>query len=61
MVKEKESPIVVCEVDYDCILKPNKELYIPKIGFKRDLGLNIVDIKDVKAVLFWIEKVRTVA
>lgn len=39
------------------MLSPHKELYIPKVGLKKDLGINIIDVKDVKDVSFWAENV----
>lgn len=49
---------IICEVDYDCILHPRKQLYVPLIGFKKDLGMQLFTVKDIKAVSLSIENVK---
>ncbi len=48
---------MVCDVDFDCILKPNKQLYVPKVSMKSDLGLPMLSVKEVKAANFWLDNV----
>jgi len=52
---KKAKLIIECEVDYDCLLKPNKQIFIPRLGLKKDLNLRIIDVKDIKDVSFWAE------
>lgn len=54
---KKGKVVIVCEVDYDCVLSPYKEVYVPKLGLKKDLGIEIIGVKDVKAVSFWVDNV----
>ena len=44
-------------MDYDSIVGPNNALHVPGLGLKKDLGLNIIDVKDIKAVSFWARNV----
>jgi hypothetical protein len=55
--KKKDKLMIVCEVEYDCVVESNKQIYIPGLGLKKDLGLNIIDVKDVKDVAFWTSNV----
>ncbi len=50
---KREKLIIECTADYDCVLEPNKQLYIPGLGLKRDMGMNIIDVRDIKDVAFW--------
>jgi len=54
---KKEKLMIVCRVDYDSILEPNKQIYIPGLGLKKDLGIKIIDVKDIKDVSFWANNV----
>lgn len=55
--KKKEKLIIVCKADYDTIIEPNSPIYLPGLRLKRDLGLDIIDVKDIKAVSFWAKNV----
>ncbi len=55
---KKEKLMIVCQVDYDSVLEPNKQIYIPGLGLKKDLGISIIDVKDIKDVSFWANNVR---
>ncbi len=54
---KKDKLIIACQVDYDCVLEPNKQIYVPGLGLKRDMGMNIIDVKDIKDVAFWSNNV----
>ena len=54
---KKEKFMAVCEVEFDGILEPNKQLYVPGLGLKRDMGMKIIDVRDIKDVSFWANNV----
>lgn len=47
----------MCKVDYDSVVEPNKPIYVPGLRLKKDLGLDIIDVKVIKDVSFWSQNV----
>jgi hypothetical protein len=56
-IKKKEKHLVLCEVDFDCQVRFNCEIYIPGLGLKKDMGLRIIGVQDIKDVSFWVNNV----
>jgi pyruvate kinase len=54
--QKKEKRMILCEVDFDCCIRFNREIYIPGLGLKKDMGLKIIGVKDIKDVSFWLDK-----
>jgi pyruvate kinase len=46
----KEKKVVVCKVEFDGELKPNKPLYFPEFDHKKEFDLSVVTTKDIKDI-----------
>lgn len=57
-IKKKEKHLVLCTVDFDCQVGFNCEMYIPGLGLKKDMGLRIIGVQDIKDVSFWVNNVH---
>jgi pyruvate kinase len=46
----KERRVIICQVEFDCELKPHKPLYFPEFDHKEAFDLSVVTIKDIRDI-----------
>lgn len=46
----KEKRVIICQVEFDCELKPHKPLYFPEFDHKQEFDLSVVTTKDIRDI-----------
>ena len=46
----KERKVIVCKVEFDGELKPNKPIYFPEFDHKKEFDLSVVNTKDIRDI-----------